>query len=143
MNGKMKSCVKGLMMGCCSRPFPLSAKKEPVAYLYNGVRLPALPEWDKETYPYALIHHEFSNDYYRLCLCDKPLKYTNPYGTTTMVGNDTGTNRIGYQLEPYGWESSDALLNYNIIDVFGRTVGEIVWSNYDIINEIINAVEVP
>ncbi len=24
-------------------------------YLYNGVKLPALPEWDKETYPYALI----------------------------------------------------------------------------------------
>ena len=26
-------------------------------YLYNGVELPALPEWDKETYPYALIDH--------------------------------------------------------------------------------------
>lgn len=24
-------------------------------YLYNGVELPALPEWDKETYPYAVI----------------------------------------------------------------------------------------
>lgn len=24
-------------------------------YLYNGVELPALPEWDKETYPYALL----------------------------------------------------------------------------------------
>lgn len=24
-------------------------------YLYNGVKLPALPEWDKETYPYAVI----------------------------------------------------------------------------------------
>lgn len=31
------------------------AKKKPVAYLYNGVRLPALPEWDKEKYPYAVI----------------------------------------------------------------------------------------
>ena len=24
-------------------------------YLYNGVELPALPEWDKEKYPYAVI----------------------------------------------------------------------------------------
>ena len=24
-------------------------------YLYNGIELPALPEWDKETYPYAMI----------------------------------------------------------------------------------------
>lgn len=30
-------------------------KRTPVAYLYNGVRLPALPEWDKRTYPYAAI----------------------------------------------------------------------------------------
>lgn len=26
-----------------------------VGYLYNGVQYPALPEWDTETYPYALI----------------------------------------------------------------------------------------
>ena len=29
--------------------------REPVAYLYNGVKLPPLPEWDKEAYPFALI----------------------------------------------------------------------------------------
>lgn len=30
-------------------------QRKPVAYLYNGVQLPALPEWDRETYPYAAI----------------------------------------------------------------------------------------
>lgn len=30
-------------------------RKVPIAYLYNGVRLPALPEWDKKEYPYADI----------------------------------------------------------------------------------------
>jgi hypothetical protein len=29
--------------------------REPVAWLYNGVRLPKLPEWDKSAYPYAYI----------------------------------------------------------------------------------------
>lgn len=29
-------------------------------YSYNGVELPALPEWDKETYPYALIYTDIS-----------------------------------------------------------------------------------
>ena len=33
----------------------MRGKKEPVAYLYNGVRLPQLPEWDKTVYPYAYI----------------------------------------------------------------------------------------
>ena len=30
-------------------------KVEPIAYLYNGVRMPPLPEWDREMYPYAVI----------------------------------------------------------------------------------------
>lgn len=33
-------------------------------YLYNGTRLPALPEWDKETYPYAVIESSDSTNYY-------------------------------------------------------------------------------
>ena len=50
-------------------------------YLYNGVELPALPEWDKEKYPYATI----TDDYYGtdvikvgyvLSLTDKPLIFT-------------------------------------------------------------------
>lgn len=28
-------------------------------YLYNGVELPELPEWDKETYPYCVIDKGF------------------------------------------------------------------------------------
>ena len=33
----------------------MRGKKKLVAYLYNGVELPPLPEWDKEAYPYALM----------------------------------------------------------------------------------------
>lgn len=29
--------------------------RKPTAYLYNGIRLPALPEWDRGVYPYAVI----------------------------------------------------------------------------------------
>lgn len=30
-------------------------------YLYNGVELPALPEWDKNTYPYVMLYNFFNN----------------------------------------------------------------------------------
>lgn len=33
------------------------AVKQPIAFLYNGVRLPPLPEWDKTVYPYAVIQY--------------------------------------------------------------------------------------
>ena len=49
----------GLAAGIVSgMRFPMvveQVRKTPVAYLYNGVRLPPLPEWDKETYPYAMM----------------------------------------------------------------------------------------
>ena len=44
----------GLILSLFSSPLP-EAQKEPVAYLYNGVRLPKLPEWDREKYPFATI----------------------------------------------------------------------------------------
>lgn len=39
-------------------------RREPIAYLYNGVQLPGLPEWDVGTYPYAWISKgQYSNQY--------------------------------------------------------------------------------
>ena len=58
----LKSFLIGLSLGLSGKPLPISGGEpsvEPVAYLYNGVRLPKLPEWDKEMYPYAAIdYHE-------------------------------------------------------------------------------------
>lgn len=64
MTEKMRSCVMGLILGQFSSPLPMAQtpeQKEPVAYLYNGVRLPKLPEWDRETYPYAAIGKDWSS----------------------------------------------------------------------------------
>lgn len=40
-------------------------------YLYNGVRLPKLPEWDKSKYPYAKIH-KFTGGGYGLRISAEP-----------------------------------------------------------------------
>lgn len=54
MNSKMRSSVMGLILSLFSSPLP-EVQKEPVAYLYNGVRLPKLPEWDRGKYPYSYV----------------------------------------------------------------------------------------
>lgn len=51
----LKSWLTGFALGLAGKPLPLVAGKPPIAYLYNGVQLPALPKWDRETYPYAII----------------------------------------------------------------------------------------
>lgn len=68
MNSKMRSSVMGLILGQFSSPLPM-AQKEPVAYLYNGVRLPKLPEWDRAVYPYAVMIYRCVPQLYELrCL---------------------------------------------------------------------------
>lgn len=127
MNEKMRSCVMGLILGQFSSPLPM-AQKEPVAYLYNGVRLPKLPEWDKETYPYAVIRyiHNETNDYHLICLrkvvyvgTGVAYKFKGSAGvyTSTIA---TGTNGP--------WSDLKAL-NVDF------TVSPAIWSNFDIIAE--------
>jgi hypothetical protein len=46
------SFLQGLAAGLCGRGVGIA----PTAYLYNGVELPALPEYDHEMYPYAVMY---------------------------------------------------------------------------------------
>ena len=64
---RIKHFLNGLSLGLCGKPLPFVPGapwnpedpavpgRVPVAYLYNDVRLPPLPEWDKTEYPYAVI----------------------------------------------------------------------------------------
>lgn len=47
-------------------------------YLYNGVELPQLPEWNKTAYPYAMLLYDHGS--YRLLLTKEPAgKYSDGY----------------------------------------------------------------
>lgn len=44
-NYNLKDWITGYTLGLAGKPLPISVtKKEPVAYLYNGARLPKLPD---------------------------------------------------------------------------------------------------
>lgn len=106
--------------------------KEPVAYLYNGVRLPELPEWDKTAYPYAIIA-QLSNDtygtYYALVVTKM-----NPYHLENGVHFDTSDGKGGdpkksYCYTPYSeWGEFAETYTWQMT----KTV---VWTNADILNE--------
>lgn len=138
MNAKMRSFVDGILLSLPGIPMPFAVSKEPVAYLYNGVQLPGLPEWDKDEYPYAVISYDDDNTY--------------PYGFTahnfeSYVGvTDSGTTMLKTR-------SSGRAITYRFIGgtwgyyaEFGGSpnsaykgnvmyASRIIWSNYDILNE--------
>lgn len=67
----LQDLLSGMASAAASRGV---LRRTPIAYLYNGVQLPGLPEWDVETYPYAVIAQNMdpvNNQYYAWLWCAK------------------------------------------------------------------------
>lgn len=56
----VRSFQEGLALGLTGNPLPYNGTAEPVAYLYNGVRLPKIPE--VEGYPYRIMITAINNE---------------------------------------------------------------------------------
>jgi hypothetical protein len=93
-----------------------------VAFLYNGVRLPKLPEWDREAYPYAFIAHTIKKYIYFFVLTE-PTYHTDDSGQwviTAVTHSVTDYNNPG-EWRPESGETND------------RVVGSLIWSNFDML----------
>lgn len=88
--------------------------QEPVAYLYNGVRLQKLPEWDKETYPHAVIVQTGSK--YQLFL-DTTFNATSEGKISRLFARDQDW---GYTDGEWNESSSGGLSHY------------VIWTNKDL-----------
>lgn len=126
-----------IALGLCSVG-EYTERKEPVAYLYGGVRLPPLPEWDKEAAPYAFIDTSdptstsTTGGNYAIYMHSK----------ASVVGSDNWLkfSKPVYQaLKWTGWGVVKKLTNTNAIkvkpDYDGDSYLHIIWTNHDIYNE--------
>lgn len=150
-----KSFLIGFTLGISGKPLPLS-KKTPIAYLYNGVQLPGLPEWDREAYPYAAIFHtpnddtiSFYNEYAYLLVSTEPLRCR----TKTFAGVSSRVIRIsnahsglcyhcGFDIEATH-EVFDTFVRYPDFDIAADSGADlsspyfpskVIWANHDIID---------
>ena len=98
-------------------------------YLYNGVKLPPLPEWDKETYPYAVIITTSSG--YVLFVCQQepaPRPAVSDDPSYIWFGEYDYKPMSAYCYEPYSqWEELSTSFSYCSNNIF--------WTNTDIYNE--------
>lgn len=103
-------------------------------YVYNGVELPELPDWDHEKYPYTLIHDYRQRGQYYLHAMTGPLHFQAPF----YLQNRTG---VPVKYACWWWEGSDA--KWTPIETAEVTLtvnnslatAYAVWANYDILNE--------
>ena len=69
--------------------------REPVAYLYNGVRLPILSAWDKKVHPYAVILYYPEKEGYFFSFSAEPFSYVSLTGSPYLSNKShTGYNMI-------------------------------------------------
>lgn len=142
----LRSWLTGFALGLSGKPYPYS-KREPTAYLYNGIRLPALPEWDREKYPYAIIFHSASG-INNLFISATPWHGTgkafDDFGGT--FGETTANASSGILYNQYNDKDWELMSNEDtppelgqIADTDGDGVGDAgafctFWSNHDIIS---------
>lgn len=118
-----------LIAGLCSRPLPMGTR-EPVAWLYNGVRLPGLPVWDRVKYPYAFIGYDLLMGYMLYILPVPLIAYLS--GNVEAVGKPGSF--IEYKGAEYYENAWGELVTFYMQSDAGITPKPI-WSNYDILNE--------
>ncbi len=130
-----KSFEEGIILALVSPPLPHVVKKQPIAYSYNGVILPPLPEWDRERYPFAHIE-DISNGKalsVSLVCTDKPLGFNGSTSSPMYVSNPKERfEYIKYDLVDNGENVADAIPEEEsgaegIIGV----PSWVVWANYD------------
>lgn len=101
--------------------------------LFNGVKLPSLPEWDKTVYPYAMIYDYES-------IRNTLIVSTIPLSVIVSAGRVTATAECYTRLQNKSDESPWVLGNETARAAGWKINGLPIWSNYDIINTDDNSV---
>ena len=107
-----------------------AVEKQPVAYLYNGVKLPALPK--VEGYPYAIIRSFPHYQYAYLSIAPEYVFTTDWLGISAVVRFPKGL--ISYLVR---WDGDDGLPSEwseeaVISNSSDTNLEAISWSNFDI-----------
>lgn len=101
-------------------------------YLYNGVELPALPEWDKEKYPYAFIVQTYAAGMLlgtKLYFLTELECYVADTVECECVRYRTGDIRYNYSESSDSWGEAKEV-DASTIDSFRYDT--ILWTNTDI-----------
>lgn len=147
-----KSFLIGLALGMVGKPLPPS-EREPVAFLYNGVRLPAFTGWDMEKCPYlAVIYRPADGENFSasLAMSSEPIFAARQpqyafYGTlVTKVPAYHGvamklSTETEFEFWGTGWDANvvtdfvgGGMYHLSTYRMYEFEDGYVLWANHDI-----------
>ena len=107
-----------------------------VKWLYNGVELPALPDFDRAKYPYIIIAKHKVSKIYSICAFAKESYFYSKYGTLYFGGSpDYPVGSVAcfsaYCYANYNYWSDHKTWTNENIDIDNST-HELIWTNFDL-----------
>lgn len=118
-----------------------AAAPEPTAYLYNGVELPPLPDWDKTAYPYVIITEAYLERGHVLWVCSEVIVAHENWmdtGKTMLRLNGVTTHYRSWKIEDTeGWEEylSGDLTDEENVSKGSLTNEPVLWVSFDMRNQ--------
>ena len=132
MTEKDKDFLEGLAISAACHVLPArKVFREPIAYSYNGVILPKLPEWDREMYPYMCMTTNSSNSVVNLHMSSEPVVYDGKLNVTMIRTAYVPKPRlfVSWTENNNAWgEIAEGNTDYNIY-----YSNPLIWTNTDII----------
>ena len=104
-------------------------------YLYNGIELPALPEWNKDTHPYCtiLVEKDFGEIYTRCYFTEYPMAQLNASTKDLCNAESDGntapqTGIIYYTLADGEWTNKQE----TTWSIFSVLCENLIYTNFDL-----------
>lgn len=106
-------------------------------YLYNGVELPALPDWDKEMYPYAYICQSWVlSSYYVLRMFKEPYILDGSTRFANFICEDGETFlQCDAKSQSTSWRTVSEIITNSEDDTNELMRENMVWSNFDLVGK--------
>jgi len=109
-----------------------SARKEPVAYLYNGVRLPAIPS-EIAAYLYVVIQYSSPGTSYVFGFSQKPTTYETVWNLTEKVVVTGVPEGVEFGMA-YKSSSGDKWNVHSNPGPHESRLDKTLWANYDVLD---------
>lgn len=96
-------------------------------YLYNGVELPPLPEWDRKKYPYVVLWEVPAFNLYVVSISNVPVVFDSDTGYCTHIGGGKSVDANKYAADT-SWRDFEKEL-----DTSDDESLVVFWTNTDIL----------
>lgn len=116
-------------------------------HLYNGVRLPKLPAWNREVYPYAWIRaaeEEYNGGYrtvYTLFACARQAHVNTDY--INIMADYRGAWCIAWKYNEIPDCTVWTFCKETTLDSFRYELDNVFWSEFDMMNEADGSIYCP